>query len=55
MDMSEEYVKLEGQDLGIMAGGVFGFVPGGVFLYKPENDLVLNSDMSKSEVHACMP
>lgn len=53
--MPDTYIKLEGNDLGIIAGGTSGVAPGGVFLYKPINNLVPNPDMSQSELQACLP
>jgi len=53
--MADKYVKLEGQNLGIIAGGTAGVAPGGVFLYKPINDLVPNPIMSHAELQECKP
>lgn len=47
-------LKLEGQDLGVILGYDCGIAPGGVFLYKPVNDLAPTSDMSGAELEACL-
>ena len=35
--MAGDYIRLEGQDLGIIAGGTGRVSPGAVFLYEPLN------------------
>jgi hypothetical protein len=53
--MANKYVRLEGQDFGIIIGNTFRLVSDGIFLYKPDNNLVPNINMSFEEIRACVP
>lgn len=45
---------LQGNDLGLIIGGSVYVTPGGIFVYKPQNDLIPNSEMSNSELQLCL-
>ena len=51
--MRHRDIKLKGQDIGIIAGRTLKVAPGGVFLYKPTNELIPNRNMSGPELQEC--
>jgi len=53
--MENDYFKLEGSDLGVIAGGTITAAPQGIIIYNPINHLVPNPQMSVIEIYACLP